>query len=141
MNPDPRAVTDIDREIGARLRKRRRDLKLSLRYVAEAVGVSFQQLQKYETGDNRVAAATLINLADVLKIKPAGLLTGVRKPARRPEAVDAMAMQLQHAFAQLRSQRERRLILELTRRLGAAAAKTSPKRRRSARRSASAARR
>lgn len=141
MNLDPRAVTDIDREIGARLRKRRRDLKLSLRYVAEAVGVSFQQLQKYEAGHNRVAAATLVNLADVLKIASTELLTGVRKPARRPEAVDAMAMQLQHAFAQLSSQRERRLILELTRRLAAVAAKASPKRKRSAKRGASASRR
>lgn len=129
MTVDPRAITDLDREIGARLRERRQELKLSMAYVAEAVGISFQQLQKYEAGQNRVAAATLVGLSEILRIEPTEILPGKRSAAKRKEpAPDMMMVQLQQAFARLPSQRERRLILDLTRRLGAAAPKSASKR-------------
>jgi transcriptional regulator with XRE-family HTH domain len=128
MTVDPRAVTDLDREIGARLRERRQELKLSMAYVAEAVGVSFQQLQKYEAGLNRVAAATLVNLAQALRVDPIDILPGRRAPKRRAPPEDMMAVQLQRAFARLPSQRERRLVLDLTRRLSEGEAKPAKKR-------------
>jgi transcriptional regulator with XRE-family HTH domain len=130
MNTDPRSITDIDLAIGARLRERRQELKLSMAYVAEAIGISFQQLQKYESGQNRVAAATLVSLAEVLRIEPTALLSHAKPPAKRAAPTeDAMARQLQQAFSKLTSQRERRLILDLTRRLAAAQAKPAEKKR------------
>lgn len=102
-------------------------------YVAEAVGISFQQLQKYEAGQNRVAAATLVGLAEVLRVEPTEILPGARRPPKRKEAPDMMAVQLQQAFGRLTSQRERRLILDLTRRLAAAEVKPGPKKRASKR--------
>lgn len=91
-------------------------------FVAEAVGIAFQQLQKYEAGQNRVSAAILTRLAEVLKIDAADLLPGVPKATRTSKSgggADGMALQLQQAFAQIKSKRERQLILELARRLAA----------------------
>jgi transcriptional regulator with XRE-family HTH domain len=54
--------------IGARLRTRRRQLGLSQSDLAERLGVSFQQVQKYERGANRVAASTLLAAAEALGV-------------------------------------------------------------------------
>ncbi len=56
----------IDSEIGMLIKRRRKSLGLSQNDVAEKIGISFQQLQKYETGFNRISASTLIDLSSVL---------------------------------------------------------------------------
>ena len=53
-------VTALELAIGARMRTRRRQLGLSQSQLADKLGVSFQQVQKYERGANRVAASTLV---------------------------------------------------------------------------------
>lgn len=58
----------IDRLVGGQLRKRRLELGLSQLRVAEAIGVTFQQIQKYERGSNRVVASRLYDLANALKV-------------------------------------------------------------------------
>ena len=58
----------IDRSVGRQLRKRRLELGLSQLGVAEAIGVTFQQIQKYEGGTNRIVASRLYDLAQVLKV-------------------------------------------------------------------------
>jgi transcriptional regulator with XRE-family HTH domain len=62
-------VSEQDTAIGQKLRLRRNMLGLSQMEVAEKVGVSFQQLQKYEKGTNRVGAARLNQLAKILGIE------------------------------------------------------------------------
>lgn len=57
-----------DIAIGLRLRAQRRELKLSQTAVALSVGVSFQQIQKYESGRNRISASTLWRLAQRLEV-------------------------------------------------------------------------
>lgn len=57
-----------------RMRIRRQQLGLSQKAVATALGVSFQQLQKYETGDNRVSASTLTRVAAALETSVAALV-------------------------------------------------------------------
>lgn len=130
MSTDPRSVTEVDEEIGARIRARRQELGFPQSHVAELVGITFQQLQKYEAGQNRVSAATLLRVAAALRVEPSDLLPGASRKggARPPKASpeDGMALQLQHAFGRIKSVRERRLILDLAKRLGADA---SPKRR------------
>lgn len=68
--PDP-----LDVAIGARVRARRRMLGLSQTALGEELGVTFQQIQKYERGINRISGSTLIRLGKVLGV-PAGSLLG-----------------------------------------------------------------
>lgn len=58
----------IDVHVGARLRLRRTLLGLSQEKLGEAVGITFQQLQKYERGSNRISASRLYNLSQVLGV-------------------------------------------------------------------------
>lgn len=61
-----RKANSIDAEIGLRLRRIRLDRKLSQEELGEKIGVSYQQIQKYETGANRVSAGNLWLLARCL---------------------------------------------------------------------------
>ena len=58
----------IDRLVGGQLRKRRIELGLTQLSVAEAIGVTFQQIQKYERGSNRIVASRLYDLANTLDV-------------------------------------------------------------------------
>lgn len=64
----------LEASIGARIRARRRQLGLNQTELAERLGVSFQQVQKYERGTNRVAASTLIAAAQALSTTVAWLV-------------------------------------------------------------------
>jgi transcriptional regulator with XRE-family HTH domain len=59
---------DIDFHLGKRMRRRRRLLGLTQQQLAEACGVRFQQIQKYECGANRVSAARLWRIAGALDV-------------------------------------------------------------------------
>ena len=68
MNPkDPDAV---DKHVGSRLRMRRLMLGMSQGKLADGLGVTFQQVQKYEKGTNRVGASRLQHIAQVLQVPP-----------------------------------------------------------------------
>ncbi|MGJ8534875.1 MAG: helix-turn-helix domain-containing protein [Alphaproteobacteria bacterium] len=54
---------DIDELIGGRIRQRRDDLGLTQSDLAEAVRMSFQQIQKYESGKNKIAASLLLEVS------------------------------------------------------------------------------
>ena len=62
-----RRAAIIDRKIGQRLRAIRREAGWSQERLGEALGMSFQQVQKYENGKNRVAVSTLLLIAEALK--------------------------------------------------------------------------
>ena len=61
-------ANDIDLHLGKRLRRRRRLLGLTQQQLAIAVGVRFQQIQKYECGANRISAARLWRLSEALEV-------------------------------------------------------------------------
>jgi transcriptional regulator with XRE-family HTH domain len=63
-----RGVADIDKQFGVRIRTIRVQQGLSQDSLAQAVGVSFQQIQKYEKGINRIGASRLFDLAQVLGV-------------------------------------------------------------------------
>ncbi len=63
-----RGPNPIDIHVGARVRLRRNQLGLTLMTLAKAVGVTYQQLQKYERGVNRIGASRLFNLSRVLDV-------------------------------------------------------------------------
>ena len=71
---DAGRAAQLELAIGARLRTRRRQLGLSQSDLAETLGVSFQQVQKYERGANRVAASTLLAAAQALSTSVGWLL-------------------------------------------------------------------
>ena len=83
--PDP-----IDVEVGQRLRSFRLARGLSQTSLAEAVGITFQQVQKYERGNNRISASRLCNMAKALKISPVDLLP----PSELGREQDAVALSL-----------------------------------------------
>jgi transcriptional regulator with XRE-family HTH domain len=62
------AYNPIDVHVGTRLRARRTLLGLSQMAVAEAMGLTFQQLQKYEHGANRISASRLFDLSQLLDV-------------------------------------------------------------------------
>ena len=117
---------DIDLHIGKRLRRRRRLLSLTQQQVAEGVGIRFQQVQKYECGANRISAARLWQLAQVLEVPINYFYDGlVETPMRRerdgagePRSGDVLVRKetqdLIHAYYQL-GERPRRRLLDLAR--------------------------
>jgi len=61
--PDP-----IDKYVGSRVRARRMGLRLSQTKLGEAIGVTFQQVQKYENGANRIGASNLYKIGRTLGV-------------------------------------------------------------------------
>ena len=69
-----RRVQDLDIAIGERIRARRNQIEMSQENLGGALGVSFQQIQKYEKGVNRLSSGRLIQLADALQCSVTELL-------------------------------------------------------------------
>ncbi len=63
-----RGIGPIDAHVGARLRVRRTLLGMNQTNVGDALGVAFQQVQKYENGKNRISASRLYDLSRVLDV-------------------------------------------------------------------------
>lgn len=65
---DGKLPSEIDRIVGQRIRWRRRDLKITQERLAEMLGLTFQQVQKYEKGVNRVSAGRLFEISGVMGV-------------------------------------------------------------------------
>ena len=70
-----RRVTAMDRTIGVRLRARRLEQHMSQDDLAHEIGVSFQQVQKYEKGVNRIGSSRLVEIARILQVDTAYFLS------------------------------------------------------------------
>jgi transcriptional regulator with XRE-family HTH domain len=68
-NPKARRTTPVDHHVGARTREARLELDMSQTDLAVACGITFQQIQKYENGANRVSASRLWQFAAVKAIE------------------------------------------------------------------------
>jgi transcriptional regulator with XRE-family HTH domain len=66
----PRGPTAVDTHVGQKIRARRIFLQMSQTEVADAIGITFQQVQKYERGANRVGASRLQQISDALGVSP-----------------------------------------------------------------------
>ncbi len=75
--PNQTLVTELDRELGRRIRRRRQSMRLSQAMVGAAIGVTFQQVQKYEQAVNRVPASRLPALAKVLCVEIGWFFWGI----------------------------------------------------------------
>ena len=89
----------VDLHVGARIRMRRRMQGVSQEKLAEALGLTFQQVQKYERGANRVSASKLYEIAACLKTPVAYFFEGLVDPSAEGEAAEAISPeQSVHAF-------------------------------------------
>jgi transcriptional regulator with XRE-family HTH domain len=124
---DERAANAIDKKVGQRVRTRRLEIGMSQERLAELLGVTFQQVQKYEKGVNRIAVSRLFDIANALEM-PAGRffegLTSARggvAETKQDYVDDALATpegaQLMAMFGSIKSQKLRRKVLELVRTL------------------------
>ncbi len=71
----------IDIAVGKRIKKRRQQLRISQTALGASVGVSFQQIQKYERGTNRVSSAILYRFAGTLEVPIAYFFETLARPA------------------------------------------------------------
>ena len=74
-----RRIQDTDVAIGERIRARRNQIDISQETLGGALGVSFQQIQKYEKGLNRISSGRLIQLANALQCSATDLIGGGEK--------------------------------------------------------------
>lgn len=81
----------VDVQAGARLRARRRHSGLSQTKLAEQIGVTFQQVQKYEKGKNRMGSSRLQQLAHILEVPVSYFFDGIAAPSSPSKAISASA--------------------------------------------------
>jgi transcriptional regulator with XRE-family HTH domain len=113
-----RSSTPADREIGRRVKVRRLDLGISQTTVAEALGLTFQQVQKYEKGTNRISAARLKRLAEILDVSISYFyddkLSGSKKKQTTFALLDtAYSLRLMRAFTRIKDRRIQLRTVEL----------------------------
>jgi len=118
----------IDLDVGARVRLRRMVLSMSQAKLGEQLGISFQQVQKYEKGSNRIGASRLQHIARVLSVPVSSFFEdapgapGKENRAERKEVTSlveflssAEGLQLNRAFLQIKDSKLRRSVIGLVR--------------------------
>jgi transcriptional regulator with XRE-family HTH domain len=113
----------LDQALGLAIRLRRHSRGLSQSALGEAIGVSFQQIQKYERGSNRVSFSTMVRICEALNCHVSDLVAEVEQLDTRgrkgsehlltqPEAAPML-----EALSQIRATGVRRAVLDLARSL------------------------
>jgi len=125
----PRAASSVDVHVGTRIRLRRKTLKMSQEQLGEQLGITFQQVQKYERGTNRVGASRLWSISKVLDVPVQFFYNGLPDAAEgeggenpTPPAIyefinSSDGVALAHSVSQIKNKAVRRQILELARSL------------------------
>jgi transcriptional regulator with XRE-family HTH domain len=106
----------IDLSVGSRIRKFRESRGMSQSQLGEKLGVTFQQVQKYEKGKNRVGASRLQMISTALGVPVEHLFTdvaGTSRKAAKPSAFDPQALRIAEAFARLKDKELRNSILDM----------------------------
>jgi transcriptional regulator with XRE-family HTH domain len=125
----------IDTHVGARLRMRRLMLDKTQEEIAKALGITFQQIQKYEKGSNRISASRLQHLCTILKVPVSFFFDGAPQSRGSPDlpemepdgeaaALDAFlattdGLRLVSAYARIRDAKVRRAIVALVEQIAA----------------------
>lgn len=122
-----KAPNPVDKHVGSRVRMRRIMLGMSQEKLGEALGLTFQQIQKYEKGTNRVGASRIQQISEVLQIPVSFLFEGVPSGGTNGEAFgegaspayvsDFLAtsegLALTRAFTRINDSKLRRSIVDL----------------------------
>ena len=80
MNAMKKAPNPTDRHVGSRVRMRRMMIGISLEKLGDALGLTFQQVQKYEKGTNRIGASRLQQISNILKVPVSFFFEGAPGP-------------------------------------------------------------
>jgi transcriptional regulator with XRE-family HTH domain len=121
------ALTLFDKHLGSRIRMQRLARGMSQEKLGDALGLTFQQVQKYEKGSNRVSAGRLWHLSKIFDVPITffyegapdigGRADGMREPVSTGYVYDFLNTRegaaLGHAFSQIKSGKARRAILDL----------------------------
>lgn len=120
-----KAPNPIDQQVGARLRMQRMLVGMSQEKLGEALGVTFQQIQKYEKGSNRISASTLKQIAQVLNVQPSFFLEDATPRTAAPGFAEsgsgsyvveflstAEGVELNRAFSGIRDSKIRKAIVD-----------------------------
>lgn len=118
----------VDVHVGKRIRHRRWMVGMTQQQLAEKVGIKFQQIQKYETGMNRVSASRLWDISDALSVPVSFFFEGLEGGAEReverslPDDIlaDKEALELVRSYYAI-PENQRRRLFELARVLSDAA--------------------
>ncbi|HVK82265.1 MAG TPA: helix-turn-helix transcriptional regulator [Verrucomicrobiae bacterium] len=121
---DERAPNRVDIVVGARARTRRLELGMSQERLAELLGVTFQQVQKYEKGVNRIASGRLYDISTALEVNVGYFFETMIKPdasGAATEASDDLSVALARAdtielvkmFSAITNKKLRRRVLDL----------------------------
>lgn len=127
--PSKKAPNPIDVHVGSRVRLRRMMLGMSQEKLGEHLGITFQQIQKYEKGTNRVGASRLQHIATILKVPISFFFEDAPgTPDERPGFAEAQptsyvvdflssseGLALNRAFVRIEDSRVRRRIVDLVR--------------------------
>jgi transcriptional regulator with XRE-family HTH domain len=114
--PDP-----VDIVVGTRIRLRRKELGVSQENLADKIGVTFQQVQKYERGTNRVSASMLSKIATALDCGVADFFGNDEEPKNIKlfgMLATPGAVELLQAFARIEAVEARRALIALARVMG-----------------------
>lgn len=118
----------VDVHVGKRIRHRRWMVGMTQQQLAEKVGIKFQQIQKYETGMNRVSASRLWDISEALEVSVGFFFEGLEGAAERdgdtslPDDIlaDKEALELVRSYYAI-PENQRRRLFELARVLSDAA--------------------
>ncbi len=111
----------VDRHVGARVRQRRKAIGMNQAELALSLGLTFQQVQKYERGLNRISASKLWETARALEVSTGWFFEGYATEGEiSPAANDVQvflktsdAIDLGEAYLKLASDRQRQCVLDL----------------------------
>jgi transcriptional regulator with XRE-family HTH domain len=129
-----RRADSRDAEVGRRVRSRRLECRLSQTELADRIGVTFQQVQKYEKGVNRIGAGRLQRISEALEVPISfffgGGATGApaaRETSGNGESIFGFmqtsgSVRIVKAFHKIRSRKARQLLVEMAEELADAAA-------------------
>ncbi len=121
-DPADNAPDPIDVMIGLRVRVRRKALSMSQTELGNRIGVTFQQVQKYERGVNRIAGSTLVRVAQALDSSVSALLgeaeTGALDADAWGDLAEPQALELVRAFSEITDPKLRKALLSFVSKIG-----------------------
>lgn len=112
----------LDVALGRNIRTRRKSLGITQAGLGDAVGLTFQQIQKYERGTNRVSFSKLVEISKALNCRVGSLIDGLEPGDARPDLSEesgqalatAGALELLELYRQIRLPRLRRALITVT---------------------------
>lgn len=119
MNREKIALTagEVDRLVGDRIRRRRILMGLTQDQLGEALGISYQQIQKYETGANRVSAGRLYLISECLEVSPGWFFDPAKSDASSDDfdelGSSRLLMEFVRSFARIEDERVKSLLVSL----------------------------